>query len=218
LINTSLLYQHFVNEGFANIARNGLAFEPAFPMSTYFRETEHKSDRRAFFFYARPDNVRNLFLLGLEAVKESVVRGVLDRHWDVHFVGSRIPPLKLPHGLIPRRSENLPWPKYAALLRRVDVGLSLVSTPHPSYPPLDLAACGAVAVTNRFGLKQSLNSYSRNIICADLSRMALVDGISDAVALAADEARRAANYKSQALSRSWESSLATVLDELSSTL
>jgi len=104
------------------------------------------------------------------------------------------------------------------LIRRADVGLSLMSTPHPSYPPLDLAACGAIAVTNRFGLKTNLERYSRNIICTDLGRESLVEGIAEAVALSEDQERRLANYRHQGLSRSWAVSLEHVLDGLSSAL
>jgi hypothetical protein len=90
-----------------------------------------------------------------------------------------------------------------------------MSTPHPSYPPLDLAACGAVAVTNRYGAKQNLDAYSSNIICSDLDHDAVVEGIAAGVRLARDREARHRNYLSQRLSRSWDSSLAAVLDGLS---
>lgn len=214
-VNTRMLHDYFVAEGFGNIAENGIAFEPAFPERMFFHDDARTGDRRGFFFYARPHNVRNLFVRGLEAVKDAIVAGVIDPgEWDLHFVGNGIPPLRLPGDAKSIVSENLPWPEYAALLRSVDVGLSLMSTPHPSYPPLDLAACGAVAVTNRFGPKRSLDEYSENIVCVDVSRAALVEGIATAIELAADEPRRARNYREQQLSRSWLSSLDGVVDEL----
>ena len=112
----------------------------------------------------------------------------------------------------------MPWPDYAALIRRVDVGLSLMSSPHPSYPPLDLAACGAVAVTNRFGPKQSLERYSANIICAEPSTAALADAIAQAVRLAADDEQRRRNCSAEGLCRNWLTSLAPVVDELADSL
>jgi SAM-dependent methyltransferase len=218
-VNTTMLYDYLVGEGFENIAASGTSFEPAFPESIYFRAPDRGVGKRGFFFYARPNNVRNLFFRGLEAVKEAILRGIIDADgWEVHFVGSAIPPVILPRGVRPAVSEHLPWAEYAALLRRVDVGLSLMSSPHPSYPPLDLAACGAVAVTNRFGVKESLDRYSANIICTEVSRDALVAGIAAAAALAADEPRRARNYADQRLSRSWEASLEPLIDHLASTL
>ena len=192
-------------------------FEPAFPEKLYFPEARPADDpRRTFLFYARPNNVRNLFLHGLAAIDEAISADILDpAEWRFHFVGSGIPSVQLTRGVTPIVSENLPWPAYAALIRGVDLGLSLMSTPHPSYPPLDLAACGAVAVTNRYGVKQDLNSYSSNIICSDLAHSAIVEGIAAGVRLAQDRKTRHRNYENQQLSRSWDSSLSAVLDELS---
>jgi Methyltransferase domain len=217
VVNTVMLRDHFVEEGFSNIGRRGIAFEPAFPEGLYFREAQRADDpRRRFFFYARPNNVRNLFLHGLAAIDEAIAADILDPvEWRFHFVGSGIPSIQLNRGVVPIVSENLPWPEYAALIRRVDVGLSLMSTPHPSYPPLDLAACGAVAITNRFGAKQDLDRYSSNIVCTDLRQDSIVEGIATAVMLAQDGDSRERNYATQQLSRSWDSSLREVLDELS---
>jgi SAM-dependent methyltransferase len=216
VVNTTMLYQHLLDEGFTNLATGAVPFEPAFPESIYFRESRPASGRRRFFFYARPSNSRNLFTRGLEAIKEALARGILvPEEWDFQFVGKDIPSVVLPHGVVPQRAESLPWPRYAELIRRVDLGLSLVATPHPSYPPLDLAACGAVALTNRWGSKQSLSSYSANILSVDLDVGDLVDGIAQAVRLVDDDAQRVRNYGEQLLSRSWESSLESVLDRLS---
>jgi hypothetical protein len=99
--------------------------------------------------------------------------------------------------------ENLPWSEYAALIREIDVGLSLIDTPHPSYPPLDLAASGAVVVTNTCGLKQSLAGYSENIVCVDPTVDGLKYGIRQAVAIASNEPLRASNYARNAIMRDW---------------
>ncbi len=217
VVNTAMLNDHLVQEGFSNVGRQGISFEPAFPAKLYFREARPVGDsRRTFFFYARPNNVRNLFLRGLAAIDEAVSANIIDpADWNLHFVGSGVPSIQLSRGVTPVVSENLPWPDYAALVRGVDLGLSLMSTPHPSYPPLDLAACGAVAVTNRCGVKQDLNTYSSNIICSDLGHDAIVKGIAEGVKLAQDRETRQRNYENQRLSRSWDSSLSAVLDELS---
>ena len=58
-----------------------------------------------------------------------------------------------------------------------------MDTPHPSYPPLDLAASGAVVVTNRHGRKTSLCQYSENIVCVDPTVEALKAGIADGSSL-----------------------------------
>ena len=40
---------------------------------------------------------------------------------------------------------------YPQLLAEIQVALSLMMSPHPSYPPLDWATSGGWAVTNAFG-------------------------------------------------------------------
>ena len=215
VINTKLLRDHLVAEGFDNIARNGLWFEPAFPAHIY-RTDRPPAAKKNFFFYARPHNVRNLFYRGLEAVDEAVQRGILDpAEWDFHFVGKDLDPelANLPYR--PSLSQNLSWAQYAALISRMDLGLALMYTPHPSYPPLDLAAAGAVAVTNRYGLKQDLSAYSSNIICADTDVASLVAALEVGARLARNQQQRAANSAANRINRSWSEALRPVVGALS---
>ncbi len=212
IVNSGLLMRHLQADG---LAPGGVAFEPAFPAAAYHRELRPAGSPRGFFFYARPHNPRNLYWRGLEAVGAAIEEGVLDpAAWDFHFVGKAAQDMRLPGGVRPRLVHNLPWADYAGLVRRMDLGLSLMDTPHPSYPPLDLAASGAVVVTNRFGAKTSLEGYSRNILTAEPTVAGLVDGLRRAVALAMDEPARAANYAGNGLLRDWNVAFAPVLDRL----
>jgi len=215
VINTKLLRDHLVAEGYDNIGRNGCWFDPAFPLSTYYPEPSSGA-KMNFFFYARPHNVRNLFYRGIEAIDEAVQQGVLDPNaWQFHFVGKDLDPELANLPFHPTLAQNLAWSDYTALVRRMDLGLSLMYTPHPSYPPLDLAASGSVVVTNRYGLKQDLSAYSNNIICADSDVASLVQAIGAGVALARDKERRAANYRNSTIGRDWSASLQGVVAALS---
>jgi Methyltransferase domain len=211
VVNSSVLLRHLRSEG---MAPGGIAFEPAFPSVTYYVERPpEEQGRRRFFFYARPNNLRNLYWRGIAAIAAAVEEGVLGpEQWDFYFVGKDAPELVLPRGVRPRVMHDLPWPEYAALVRRIDVGLSLMYTPHPSYPPLDLAASGAVVVTNRFGPKADMSNLSRNILCVEPRVSALVAGLRQAVMLAEDPATRAANATQFGMPRDWVTALAPLLD------
>ena len=87
-------------------------------------------------------------------------------------------------------------------------------TPHPSYPPLDLAASGAVVVTNRFANKRSLDSYSQNIVCGDLDFESMLEALSTGVRLALDDTTRQANHQKSGLNRSWRTSTSGVIRTL----
>ena len=215
VVNSKLLFDHFGDEGFTNICKNGAWFEPAFPDTTYYMVDRESSPKMRFLFYARPNNQRNLFFRGIEAISEAIERGILDpRDWELHFVGKDLTEFLLPGNIKPILSENLAWPDYAALIRRTDLGLSLMYTPHPSYPPLDLAACGSVAVTNQYGRKTSLRQYSDNIICVGDDTDSLVQGIAAGVKLARDRKQRKDNYQQSGLGRDWAKAFEPVWQQL----
>ncbi len=215
VLNSRLLYDHLVSSGLSNIGKNGHWFEPSFPKVLFYPDDHRDGNKKNFLFYARPNNLRNLYYRGLEAISRAVERGILDLdEWELFFVGKDLTNVSFCRGCQPRLLQNLDWSDYAAVLRRMDVGLSLMYTPHPSYPPLDLAACGAVVVTNRYGLKQSLESYSRNILCTETDTESLVRGIADAVELATDRHQRVENYRNNSILDDWALSFENVLRNL----
>ena len=216
VVNTKLLYDYLTSTGFDALQKTGTWFEPAFPASAYFYEPSERQPLN-FFFYARPNNARNLYYRGLEAIEQAVAGKILARErWRIHFVGSRLPDIRLSDGVEAIVVHGLSWEAYAAFMRQMDLGLSLMFTPHPSYPPLDLAAAGAVAVTNSFGPKQSLSSYSENILCVDPSVDALVGALEQGANLARNRERRAAHYARQGLLRSWQTAFEPCLRWLES--
>lgn len=215
VINTQLLKQHLVNDGFEHMAQRGFSFEPAFPASVYHPRPKPAGAKRRFVFYARPLNPRNLYFLGHDVIAAAIERGVLDpSQWEVVLVGRDVPDVQFGAGCVPIRRENLSWGDYAELIGGADLGLSLMYTPHPSYPPLDMAASGAVVVTNRHGLKQDLTPLCGNILCFEPDREALVEGLRQGVALALDTPRREAHHRANTLQRDWAGSLAGVVDTI----
>jgi hypothetical protein len=78
---------------------------------------------------------------------------------------------------------------------------------------LDLAASGALVVTNAFLNKVDLTSYSKNIHCADLNVDALVEAIEKMTQI--DNQIRDENYRSNGLLRNWEDAFDSVLNGLS---
>jgi hypothetical protein len=193
-------------------------FEPAFPSRNYFPAAiaRYPSAKGNFFFYARPTNLRNLYWRGLEAISSALEERILrPEEWNFYFAGRSLTDIKLPGDVQPILMQDMPWEEYAALVRKMDVGLCLMYTPHPSYPPLDLAASGAVVVTNSNGNKQSLSRYSDNLICVDPSLENLISGIENAVALASNEEQRFANYSRNGFLRDWNVALDSVIQRLS---
>lgn len=70
-------------------------------------------------------------------------------------------------------------------------------------------------VTNRHGLKQELDRFSKNIICADSDVASLLAALRAGAALARDKERRLANYRNSTFSRDWSASFRDVVAALS---
>lgn len=217
LINSELLFRHLTTgpQTLGDLSGRACWFEPAFPEALFYDDgtREARTGKRSLLFYARPNNLRNLYWRGLEAICAAIEEGVLNPDmWRFIFVGKDIQPVSLPGDVIPEVFENLPWDRYASLVRGADLGLALMDTPHVSYPPLDLAASGAVVVTNSCGVKQSLERYSRNIITVPPSVEDITRGLASGVQLLRDETSRRRNYLESSLERDWRRTLAATVD------
>lgn len=214
-VNSKLLFDHLAQGASALLDFGSRAswFEPAFPGS--MRTRSRQSEKRRLFFYARPDHARNLFSLGLEALHRALNAGVFPRgRWDIYMVGRNIPALALPDSRPLHSVEGLSWADYQELVASMDAGFSLMSTPHPSYPPLDLAAAGAAVLTNQFGNKSNLSSYSRNIITAAPNVPALTEGLRLLERLAVDDEARRRNAETDNIARDWHIALADVVETI----
>ncbi len=219
VINSELLFEHLTTgpEAIETIREHGMWFEPAFPANNYYPDRTNRlaGGKRNFFFYARPENLRNLYWRGLEAITAAVEEGILrPEDWNFYFVGRSLKGVSLPRNIKPTFLQNLPWDEYAALVRRMDLGLCLMDTPHSSYPPLDLAASGAVVVTNKRGVKTSLSRYSDNVLCAEPTVEALKDELAKASSLAQDEHTRFENYARNRMLRDWRTALEPIVQQL----
>ena len=218
LVNTKMLFDHLADgpDPLPRLKERGDWFEPSFPAIPKPAERDAvRPGKGNFFFYARPNSHRNLFWRGFETIDSAMRDGTLaPEEWNFHFVGRGLPDLVLPGGVRPIVTYGLLWSDYAKLVSKMDLGLCLQYTPHPSYPPLDLAAAGAVVVTNSHGAKVSLETRSRNIIVAPPSVAGLVEGLREGVVLARDSERRFANCFDDRIPRDWERELLPALERI----
>lgn len=214
-VNTAGLLAHLVADGLPGLAARAVSFEPAFPARIFYPRPKPASSqgKRRLMFYARPVHLRNLFYFGLELLDRAIAEGLIDsRRWEIHFVGIAIPAVTLCDGTEPRRHEQLSWREYLELIGTIDLGLSLMISPHPSYPPLDLAASGAVVVSNRWSNKTDLAHLCGNIVLGDLTMASMLDALRRALALVEDDAERTRRHQLHRLGTEWPEALAPVLE------
>ena len=143
------------------------------------------------------------------ALGRALERGAFADGWELHGVGTVRAGRRVDLGggaslqLEPRAGQA----GYAELLRRHDVGLALMYTPHPSLVPIEMAAAGMLAVTNSFENKtpQALAAISGNLIAAEPSIDAIADALCEAAAAAGDVERRLRGSRVE-WSRDWADS------------
>ncbi|MGH7968280.1 MAG: hypothetical protein ACREIC_06070, partial [Limisphaerales bacterium] len=229
IVNSRLLFDHFVTDRVGRFAdpdfvRDSCWFEPAVDRTLYHPEESAPplSGKRRLLFYARPDSPRNLLELGVAGLMRLLDQGGLSpEQWSFHAtvigVGGSCRPVQLcAHGRA--TLEPLPLhelPTWAAEMRRTDILLSLIWSPHTSYPVLEGAASGATVVTNTCGVKTAdrLRAISTNI----LAGAPTIEGIAEALATAAartpDWTARLAGAR-MGLPATWQDSFAPVLPRL----
>jgi hypothetical protein len=79
IINTHLLLNHLTSGPDAyDFKGQAVAFEPAFPSAGSLAVPREESGKRKFFFYARPNNSRNLFWRGATVLAQAIRVGILD--------------------------------------------------------------------------------------------------------------------------------------------
>ncbi|HEX5271775.1 MAG TPA: hypothetical protein VFW33_14860, partial [Gemmataceae bacterium] len=152
---------------------------------------------RRLLFYARPEPhaARNMFELGVVALRRAVREGAFPGVWEFHGIGSLDPSRRLALSesahlrVMPRQSQA----EYARFLRGYGVGLCLMYTPHPSLVPIEMASAGLLTVTNTFANKTAgrLTAISPNLLGAPPT----VEGI---VAALGEAASRVTDYEGRA--------------------
>ena len=181
-------------------------------------------DTRRLLFYARPEPhaARNMFELGVLALVRAADEGAFGEGWELNGIGSVEPGRRivlrdgLSLKLLPRSGQD----EYAAMLRRHDVGLSLMYTPHPSLVPIEMASAGMLTVTNTFENKtaEALREISPNLIAGEPTVEAVARALLEAAAGVEDFERRGRGARVR-WSRDWRRSFDSgLLDRVQSFL
>lgn len=194
IFNTSLLQRYFEEQKLIP-AGIGHAFHPSINTFTYERVERAHNLKPKIAIYGRPEVPRNTFPICIEALGRFLENERLTAT-DVELVsiGMEHADVELPGGLVLRSAGKIPWADYPAFLGQIDLGLSLMCSPHPSHPPLEMAAAGARVVTNRYGPKD-LSALNSSIYSADLSVPAVAKELSRAWADRDKPVSRAINLK-----------------------
>ena len=164
LFNSSQLAAYFARQGHG--VERAWTFEPVIPeaLRAHLPLFGRRLSRdRTILVYGRPAVDRNC----MPALRRALARWVAEypefADWEVVSVGMPHAPIALGGGRFIRSLGKLSLEDYAASLRAASVGISLMASPHPSYPPLEMAHFGLRTLTNRY-LDKDLAGLHRNIV------------------------------------------------------
>lgn len=211
--NTELMLTHMVSHGYNYIAKNGLYFEPAVNVGLKVgRSVKTSKKKKKLFIYGRPSVERNLFFTAIKAVDEAFSSKVLEpSEWECYMAGQDgLSNILLKSGKVINTLGKMSTDEYYEFAKDVDLAVSLMMAPHPSYPPLELASLGAAVVTTSYEKKQDLSKYSGNIVTSGSDAPQIVDGIKKAIKI--PDETKIKNAKNTGLPADWHEALDKVID------
>lgn len=159
----------------------GISFVPAVDQSIYHPEIKKKPNKKVrIFFYARPNNPRNAFNLGILIIKQLIKKYGKDIEiitagavWDEGAFGLR--------GKITNLNLLGSLEEVAALYRSCDIGFVYMLSKHPSYQPFEFMASGVATVTNNNEDNLWLLKDGENCLIAEPSPAAMAEKIGHLV-------------------------------------
>jgi O-antigen biosynthesis protein len=179
LFNSGELYDFFQAQG--HRVERAFVFEPKLSGGMRpFLSGDAPVKGRRILVYGRPSQPRNCFPAVTKGLRQWAERYPEFSGWDVVSAGLLHPPIKLGSQRVMRSFGKLSLEDYANTLRTTAVGLALMASPHPSYPPLEMAHFGLRTITNSYANKDLSKSHSNIISVSDL----VPDTIADALAKA----------------------------------
>lgn len=187
IFNSSLLRDFFIENKYVKDTR-ALVFKPQL-QSEKLRPRTTVNAVPKLLFYARPQRPRNLYQTGLQGLIDWLheyrpdveIYTAGQSHDDIHFEQWTI-----------RSLGKMDADHYWKTLNQYDIGLSLMLSPHPSYPPIEMAMSGLMVVTNRYANKD-LAKISDNFITCEPSAEGVKLALQEAYSKSSDMPSRVKN-------------------------
>lgn len=126
-------------------------------------DTEEKERKKRIIIYGRPFNGRNCFSLIIAALNKAIEDCSELKDWEIWSIGAKHKNIRLKKDKTLICKGKLSINDYGNILLDSRVGISIMCSPHPSYPPLEMATFGVNTITNTF-LAKDLSGFSQNIM------------------------------------------------------
>lgn len=179
IFNSGELYAFFSALG--HKLERSFVFEPQLntALRPILNEAPRKKERR-LLVYGRPGVGRNCFPAVEKGIREWVRRYPEFSNWEIVSAGLSHRPLPLGGGRVLKSAGKLALQQYGEMLLTSAAGLSLMASPHPSYPPLEMAHFGLWTVTNSYTAKDLSRSHENIISIDSIDPVTIADALARA--------------------------------------
>lgn len=164
IFNSKLLYEFFKEKHY-DFYRE-YAFEPVLNMGLKKVLLENEGNilqkKKQILLYGRPSVDRNAFSLIVSSLKKFVEHMENVADWEFLSAGEYHDKVDLGAGKCLTSVGKVTIEEYARLMMESYAGISLMSSPHPSYPPLEMSEFGVKVITNNYENKD-LSVFNDNI-------------------------------------------------------
>lgn len=162
VFNSSLLKEFFNNHGFK--FSEEYCFEPKLNASLkqHLVPFKERSKKKKILIYGRPSVARNAFTVIIEALRNWVWIQQNPSEWEIVSAGEQHNDIDVGNGVTIKSRGKMSLEDYANELKESAIGISLMISPHPSYPPLEMAHFGMLVLTNTYENKD-LSTLHNNI-------------------------------------------------------
>ena len=167
IFNSKLLCDYFKQQGYEFY--KSWYFEPVLneKLKEYLKNVKELPERKnQILIYGRPGTARNAFELILSALREWTQIQDDAKDWCVVAAGEKFDEIEIADGVKLKSLGKLTLDEYAQIMLESKIGISLMVSPHPSYPPLEMSTFGMKVITNTYGNKD-LKDFNENIFSID---------------------------------------------------
>lgn len=193
----------------------GISFIPAVDQSIYYPNPEKNNKRVKIFFYARPNNPRNAFNLGI-----LIIKNLIDKYGDkIEIITAGAEWKESSYGL-GGKITNLGLLKsledVGGLYRSCDIGFVYMLSKHPSYQPFEFMASGMATVTNNNEDNLWLLKDGTNCLLAEPSSAAMAEKIGQLIDDKNLRTKIANNGHDFIAGYTWDQQLETIWNDIKS--
>lgn len=166
IFNSKQLEEFFNNNKYKYKFKFKYSFSPSLNenLLKFLMDNKDKFKRKKqILIYGRPSVQRNAFELIIASLKEWVNIYEKASEWSIISAGEAHREVEISKGVNVKSLGKLTLEEYSRVMLETSIGISLMVSPHPSYPPLEMATFGVKTITNCYDNKD-MSYFSKNII------------------------------------------------------